>query len=97
MEDNAPVHVHYYHDIPHGGLGFSKLIWPASSLDLNLIETIWTELKDILHERIGPKMTAHQIRVLLEEVKIIYYILFYFTYIYFRLGITILKNESIFI
>jgi len=44
------------------------MIWPANSQDLNPIETIWPELKDKLHEQIGPRMTARQIRITLEQV-----------------------------
>jgi len=68
MEDNAPAHVHHYHEIPWERWGFAKMIWPANSPDLNPIETIGTELKDKLHEQIGPRMTARQIRITLEQV-----------------------------
>jgi len=56
MEDNTPAHSHYYHDIPCAPLGFTKLVWPASLGDLNPIQTSWTELKDTLHEQIGPRI-----------------------------------------
>ena len=68
MEDNAPAHVHHYHDIPQQRLGFGKMIWPANSLDLNPIETIWTQLKNQLHEQIGPHMTSRQIRITFQQV-----------------------------
>jgi len=68
MEDNTPAHVHHYHNIPREQLSFRKLIWPGNSPDLNPIETIWTELNDILRERIGARMTARQICEVLEEV-----------------------------
>ncbi|RPA89847.1 transposable element Tcb2 transposase [Choiromyces venosus 120613-1] len=53
MEDNAPVHIHHYQDIPRDRLGFTKLVWTTNSPDLNPIETIWMELKGILREKIG--------------------------------------------
>ena len=74
MEDNGPPHNHNYHNIPRQRLGFSKIIWPANSLDLNPIETIWMELKDLLQEQIGPRMTARQIRLVLEQVRYPYFI-----------------------
>jgi len=60
IEDNAPAHADHYHDMSQEWLRFAKMIWPANSpdSDLNPIETIWTELKDQLHEQIGPCMTA---------------------------------------
>nr|AHE80945.1 putative transposase [Tuber indicum] len=68
MEDNAPAHIHHYHNIPRERLGLRKLVWPANSPDLNPIETIWTELKDKLMDQIGPRMTARDIRHVLEQV-----------------------------
>jgi len=40
MKDNAPAHIHHYHNIPRERLGLNKLVWPANSPDLNPIETI---------------------------------------------------------
>ena len=68
MEDNAPAHIHHYHNIPRDRLGYQKLVWPANSPDLNPIETIWTELKDKLREQIGHRMSVREIRRLLEQV-----------------------------
>lgn len=63
MEDNAPDHKKYYHDsIPQWQLGLQKLEWPANSPDLNPIETIWTEMKDAVKERLGWNFTAKGIR-----------------------------------
>jgi transposase len=62
MEDNAPVHVHNYHDYPRERLGISKLIWPANSPDLNPIECIWMEMKDSIKNQIGVDFTAAAIR-----------------------------------
>jgi len=68
MEDNAPAHIHRYHNAPREQLGFQKLVWPANSPDLNPIETIWCEMKDRIKERLGIRMTAAGIRqVVLEE------------------------------
>jgi len=68
MEDNAPAHIHHYHNIPRERLGYRKLVLPANSPDLNPIETIWTELKDKLRGQIGPRMTVREICRLLEQV-----------------------------
>jgi len=68
MEDNAPAHIHHYHNTPRERLGLQKLVWPANSPDLNPIETIWTELKDELRDQIGPRMTAREIRRVLERL-----------------------------
>ena len=68
MEDNAPAHIHHYHNIPRERMGFRKLVWPANSPDLNPIETIWTELKDKLRDQIGPRMRVRDIRRVLELV-----------------------------
>ncbi|KAG0128039.1 hypothetical protein HOY82DRAFT_612630 [Tuber indicum] len=67
MEDNAPAHIHHYHNIPQEHLGLWKLVWPANSPDLSSIETIWSELKDKLIDQIGPRMTARDIRHVLEH------------------------------
>jgi len=68
IEDNALVHVNHYHDIPRERLGFANMVWPVNSQDLNLIQTIGTELKNQLHKQIGPRMTVRQIRITLEQV-----------------------------
>jgi len=67
MEDNAPAHIHHYHDQPRQQLGMQKLEWPANSPDLNPIETIWCEMKDRIRERLGIRMTAARIRIVVED------------------------------
>lgn len=68
MEDNAPSHIHRYHDLPREKLGLKKLIWPSNSPDLNPIETIWNEMKDQIKAKIGFKFTAIMIRELVVNV-----------------------------
>ncbi|RPB05906.1 hypothetical protein L873DRAFT_1785067 [Choiromyces venosus 120613-1] len=53
MEDNAPAHIHHYHNLLREQLSLEKIEWPANSLDLNPIETIWCEIKDRIKERLG--------------------------------------------
>ena len=72
MEDNAPAHIHHYHNAPREKLNLQKLVWPANSPDLNPIETIWTEMKDLIKERLGIRMTAAGIRQVVEEEWITY-------------------------
>jgi len=52
MEDNAPAHIHHYHNLQHQQLGFQKLEWSPNSPDLNPIKTIWCEMKDRIKERL---------------------------------------------
>ncbi|KAG0135206.1 hypothetical protein HOY82DRAFT_600982 [Tuber indicum] len=67
MEDNAPAHIHHYHNTPREKLGLQKLVWPANSPDLNPIKTIWMEMKDLIKERLGICITASGIRQIVEE------------------------------
>jgi len=67
MEDNAPVHIHHYHDRLQQQLGFQKLEWSANSPDLNPIETIWCEMKNRIKARLGIWVTAAGIRMVVEE------------------------------
>lgn len=67
MEDNAPDHDKDYHDLPQARLGLTKQEQPSNSPDLNLMETIWSEIKDKVKERLGWKITAKGIRVVIED------------------------------
>ena len=67
MEDNAPAHIHHYHDLPRQQLGFRKLEWPANSRDLNPIETIWCEMKNTIKARLCIRVTAACIRRVIED------------------------------
>jgi len=53
MEDNAPAHIHHFHNIPWERLGLWKLVRPLNFSDLNPIETICTEYKDKLQDQTG--------------------------------------------
>lgn len=67
MEDNAPAHIHHYHNLPREQLGLRKIEWPANSPDLNPIETIWCEMKDRIKERLGIRITARGIREIVAD------------------------------
>ncbi|RPA88810.1 hypothetical protein L873DRAFT_1588078, partial [Choiromyces venosus 120613-1] len=45
MEDNAPSHVHQYHNLTCEHLSLQKLVWPRNSPDLNPIKSIFCEIK----------------------------------------------------
>jgi len=68
MEDNAPAHIHHYHNSFRQQLDLHKLIWPANSPDLNPIETIWNKMNDLLKAQIGPRMTAAGLRQVVQQV-----------------------------
>ena len=61
MEDNGPAHIHHYYNTPREKLSLRKLAWPASSPDLNPIETIWTEMKDQVKVVMGTIMLNHKL------------------------------------
>lgn len=89
IEDNAPAHIHHYHNIPRERLGLQKLVWPANSPDLNPIKTIWTELKDKLQDQIGPRMTAREICRVLEQVSVTSLSTFYFYFYFLSININL--------
>ena len=45
MEDNAPPHSAKHTQAMFEQLGIARMPWPASSPDLNPIETIWNHMK----------------------------------------------------
>lgn len=67
IEDNASAYKHYYHTKAREELGLKKIIWPSSSPDLNLIETIWSEMKEKIKEKLGWNFTAGAIQELVEQ------------------------------
>jgi len=68
IEDNAPTHIHHYHNSFLQQLDLHKPIWQANSPDLSLIETIWCEMKDLLKAQMGPRTTAAGIRQVVVQV-----------------------------
>jgi len=72
MEDNAPAHIHHYHNSPWRQLGFWKLEWLANTPDLNPIETIWCEMNDRITGQLGIKVTAAGIQMVVEDKWLIY-------------------------
>lgn len=67
MEDNTSAHDKDYHDLPQARLGLTKLKWPSNSPDLNPIETIWSEMKDKVKEKLSWKIPAKGIGKVIED------------------------------
>ena len=49
IQDNATVHVSKYTKTFLETQSFTTLIWPAKSLDINLMENIWKIVSDIVY------------------------------------------------
>lgn len=58
MEDNTPTYNKDYRNLPRACQGLTGLEWPCNSPNLNLIETIWSEMKNKVKEQLGWKITA---------------------------------------
>lgn len=67
IENNAPAHKHQYHVKAMEELVLKKVIWPSSSPDLNPIETIESEMKDKMKEKLRWNFTAGAIQELVEQ------------------------------
>jgi transposase len=51
QQDNARIHIAKKTQEYLESHGIWTIVWPAYSLDLNLIEHVWAKLKEILYER----------------------------------------------
>ena len=58
MENNAPAHVKHYHVAVRERLNITKFDRLPSSPDLNPIEHIWGEMKDLIKSKLDGKYTA---------------------------------------
>ena len=63
QEDNAPSHAHYAQQRIYDVHQISRLLWPANSPDLNMIEPCWPWMKRETTKKGAPKSRAEAIRV----------------------------------
>jgi ketohexokinase/beta-glucosidase len=68
MQDGAPGHATGYTRQELQDCNINVITWPAYSPDLNLIETLWNEIKNTLQSDYPKKMTYDQLRAVVKEV-----------------------------
>lgn len=54
QEDNAPAHAHHAQDAVWKAADIQRLLWPANSPDLNMIESCWAHMKRITTKKGAP-------------------------------------------
>jgi hypothetical protein len=55
QEDNAPAHAHFFQHKVFNRAEVERLLWPANSPDLNMIEPAWNYLKRITTAKGAPQ------------------------------------------
>jgi hypothetical protein len=69
QDDNIPLHtagtVQSWFEEHEGGL--QHLLWPAKSLDLNIVGPFWSGLKARMRNKFPPLTSLKQLEVVLQE------------------------------
>jgi hypothetical protein len=55
QEDNAPAHAHFFQHEVFNRAKVERLLWPANSPDLNMIEPAWNYLKRVTTAKGAPE------------------------------------------